>query len=93
VSAQAFVGADAVVGEGTWLGPRVVFERGCRIGQRGIVQAGAVIGGDGFGFAPDQGRWVKIEQLGRCASVTTSRSAPTPASTEGRSTTPSSRTA
>ena len=64
VSAQAFVGAEAAVGEGTWFGPRVVFERGCRIGERGIVQAGAVIGGDGFGFAPDQGRWVKIEQLG-----------------------------
>jgi UDP-3-O-[3-hydroxymyristoyl] glucosamine N-acyltransferase len=64
VSAQAFVGADAVVGEGTWLGPRVVFERGCRIGQRGVIQAGAVIGGDGFGFASDQGHWVKIEQLG-----------------------------
>jgi len=64
VSAQAFVGAGAVVGEGTWLGPRVVFERGCRIGQRGVIQAGAVVGGDGFGFAPDQGHWVKIEQLG-----------------------------
>ena len=64
VSAQAFVGAGAEVGAGTRLGPRVVFERGCRIGERGIVQAGAVIGGDGFGFAPDDGRWVKIEQLG-----------------------------
>ena len=64
VSAQAFVGADAEVGESTWLGPRVVFERGCRIGARGLVQAGAVIGGDGFGFAPSQGQWVKIEQLG-----------------------------
>ena len=64
VSAQAFVGEAAELGVGTWLGPRVVFERGCRIGQRGVVQAGAVIGGDGFGFAPDQGQWVKIEQLG-----------------------------
>ncbi|MEN9543626.1 MAG: UDP-3-O-[3-hydroxymyristoyl] glucosamine N-acyltransferase LpxD [Pseudomonadota bacterium] len=64
VSPQAFVGAEAEVGEGTWFGPRVVFERGCRIGARGVVQAGAVIGGDGFGFAPDNGRWVKIEQLG-----------------------------
>ena len=64
VSAQAFVGAQAELGEGTWLAPRVVLERGCRIGDRGVVQAGAVIGGDGFGFAPDQGRWIKIEQLG-----------------------------
>ncbi len=64
VSAQAFVGADARVGSGSWLGPRVVFERGCRIGERGVVQAGAVIGGDGFGFASDKGQWIKIEQLG-----------------------------
>ena len=64
VSAQAFIGDGAEVGEHTWIGPRVVFERGCRIGVRSVVQPGAVIGGDGFGFAPDGGRWVKIEQLG-----------------------------
>jgi len=30
-----------------------------------IIKAGAVIGGDGFGWAPHQGRWEKIPQLGR----------------------------
>jgi UDP-3-O-[3-hydroxymyristoyl] glucosamine N-acyltransferase len=35
------------------------------LGERCFVQAGAVIGADGFGFAPDAGRWEKIEQLGR----------------------------
>ena len=35
------------------------------IGARGIVHPGAVLGADGFGFAPDRGRWEKIEQLGR----------------------------
>jgi UDP-3-O-[3-hydroxymyristoyl] glucosamine N-acyltransferase len=64
VSAQAFVGEGVELGDGSWLGPRVVFARGCRIGARGVVQPGAVIGGDGFGFAPSQGQWVKIEQLG-----------------------------
>lgn len=64
IGAQAFVGAQAEVGEGTRLAPRVVFERACRIGARGLVQAGAVIGGDGFGFAAQAGQWVKIEQLG-----------------------------
>ena len=33
-------------------------------GARGIVHSGVVIGADGFGFAPTQGRWEKIEQLG-----------------------------
>jgi UDP-3-O-[3-hydroxymyristoyl] glucosamine N-acyltransferase len=36
----------------------------CRIGARAIVHSGAVIGADGFGFAPTEGRWEKIEQLG-----------------------------
>jgi UDP-3-O-[3-hydroxymyristoyl] glucosamine N-acyltransferase len=64
VGAQAFVGAGATVGEHTRLAPRSVLGDGCHIGARCIVHSGAVIGADGFGFAPDQGRWVKIEQLG-----------------------------
>jgi UDP-3-O-[3-hydroxymyristoyl] glucosamine N-acyltransferase len=61
------VGVGAEVGAGTVLKPRVVLGDGCRIGARGIVHSGAVIGADGFGFAPDKaagGRWEKIEQLG-----------------------------
>ena len=67
VGAQAHVGAGAEVGAGTLLKPHVVLGDGCRIGARGIVHSGAVIGADGFGFAPDKaagGRWEKIEQLG-----------------------------
>jgi UDP-3-O-[3-hydroxymyristoyl] glucosamine N-acyltransferase len=64
IGAHCFVGADTAVGEGTVLGPRVTLLERCRIGRRGIVHSGAVIGADGFGFAPDGGRWQKIEQLG-----------------------------
>ncbi len=64
VGAQAHVGEGAWVGEGTQLKPRVVLSEACRIGARGIVHSGAVIGADGFGFAPSAGTWVKIEQLG-----------------------------
>ena len=64
VSAQCHVGAGAEVGEHTRLMPRATLLDGCRIGARGIVHGGAVIGADGFGFAPTQGRWEKIEQLG-----------------------------
>ncbi|MBL8360888.1 MAG: UDP-3-O-(3-hydroxymyristoyl)glucosamine N-acyltransferase [Rubrivivax sp.] len=64
VGAHAAIGRDAAVGEGTRLAPRVTIEAGCRIGVRGIVHPGVVIGADGFGFAPSQGRWHKIEQLG-----------------------------
>jgi UDP-3-O-[3-hydroxymyristoyl] glucosamine N-acyltransferase len=64
IAAQAHVGAGATVGEHTRLMPRATLLDGCRIGARGLVHAGAVIGADGFGFAPAGGAWVKIEQLG-----------------------------
>ena len=67
VGAQCHVGGCAEVGVATVLKPRVVLAEGCRIGQRGIVHSGAVIGADGFGFAPTEGRWEKIEQLGGVA--------------------------
>ena len=64
VGVHGVVGRDGVVGAGTVLKPRVTLAEGCRIGRRGIVHSGAVIGADGFGFAPSEGRWEKIEQLG-----------------------------
>ena len=67
IGAQGHVGEGAEVGEGTELKARVVLAAGCRIGRRGIVHSGAVIGADGFGFAPSEGRWEKIEQLGGVA--------------------------
>jgi UDP-3-O-[3-hydroxymyristoyl] glucosamine N-acyltransferase len=36
-----------------------------RLGQRCLIHSGAVIGSDGFGLADDDGKWVKIPQLGR----------------------------
>jgi UDP-3-O-[3-hydroxymyristoyl] glucosamine N-acyltransferase len=67
IGAQCHLGEAAEVGAGTWLKPRVVLGESCRIGARGIVHSGAVIGADGFGFAPSEGRWEKIEQLGGVA--------------------------
>jgi UDP-3-O-[3-hydroxymyristoyl] glucosamine N-acyltransferase len=69
VGSHTFVGADARVGSHTVLHARVTLAARCVMGERGIVHSGAVIGADGFGFAPTgQGanrRWTKIEQLGR----------------------------
>jgi UDP-3-O-[3-hydroxymyristoyl] glucosamine N-acyltransferase len=68
IGTHVHIGADAAVGEGTVLKPRVVLSDACRIGARGIVHSGAVIGADGFGFAPARNEagawWEKIEQLG-----------------------------
>jgi UDP-3-O-[3-hydroxymyristoyl] glucosamine N-acyltransferase len=52
------------IGNATRLVANVTVYPGCSIGDRCLVHAGAVIGADGFGFAPEQGRWVKIPQIG-----------------------------
>ncbi len=64
IGAGCRIGRDAQIGEDTVLHPNVSFLDDCRIGSRGIIQAGAVIGGDGFGFANEGGRWLKIPQTG-----------------------------
>ena len=58
------IGDGVTIGEGTVLYPNVTIYHGCRIGVRGIIHSGAVIGADGFGFAPDGREWVKIPQIG-----------------------------
>ncbi|HYW55917.1 MAG TPA: UDP-3-O-(3-hydroxymyristoyl)glucosamine N-acyltransferase [Polaromonas sp.] len=64
IGAHGVIGNDVVIGAETRLSPRVTVGDGCAIGERCIVHPGAVIGADGFGFAPRAGRWEKIEQLG-----------------------------
>ena len=57
--------ADGVtIGDGSMLYPNVVIYSGCRLGRNVIIHSGAVIGADGFGFAPENGAWVKIPQIG-----------------------------
>ena len=58
------VEAGASVGAHSWLKSRVTVGEQCQIGERCILHSGVVIGADGFGFAPHQDGWVKIEQLG-----------------------------
>jgi UDP-3-O-[3-hydroxymyristoyl] glucosamine N-acyltransferase len=64
IGALCYVGADAVIGAGTRIASRVTVGERCVIGQRCILHSGVVIGADGFGFAPHEGRWEKIAQLG-----------------------------
>jgi len=73
LGARVSIGAGCVIGPGVTIGddsclyPGVTVYAGCRIGARAIIHSGAVIGADGFGFAPDAGRWVKIPQVGGVA--------------------------
>jgi UDP-3-O-[3-hydroxymyristoyl] glucosamine N-acyltransferase len=70
LGARVSIGPGCVVGEGVTIGddsclyPRVVIYAGCSIGARAIVHSGVVIGADGFGIAEEQGRWIKIPQIG-----------------------------
>jgi UDP-3-O-[3-hydroxymyristoyl] glucosamine N-acyltransferase len=64
IGAQCFIGARSVIGEGGWLAPRVTLYHDVRIGQRVVIQSGAVLGGEGFGFANEKGVWQKIAQIG-----------------------------
>ncbi len=64
LAAHTVLEANSCVGARTRLAPHVTLGRDCAIGDDCIVHSGVVIGADGFGFAPHQGEWVKIEQLG-----------------------------
>ena len=62
---QCYIGDNVEIGEGTKLYPGVKVYEGCKIGRNCIIHAGAVIGADGFGFAPKaDGTFAKIPQLG-----------------------------
>jgi len=64
IGALCVVERGARIGAGAVLKARVNVGEDCIIGERCILHPGVVIGADGFGFAPDAGTWVKIEQLG-----------------------------
>ena len=65
IDSGCFIGREAEIGEHTHLFANVTFHARCRIGQRGILHSGAVIGTDGFGFAVEAGAYIKIPQTGR----------------------------
>ncbi|ADC62976.1 UDP-3-O-(3-hydroxymyristoyl)glucosamine N-acyltransferase [Allochromatium vinosum] len=71
VGPRVFVGPGCILGEGVEVGAdsrltaRVTLCAGTRVGQRALIHPGAVIGREGFGFAKDGERWVRIPQVGR----------------------------
>ena len=65
IGAHVSVGAGVLIGANALIYPNVAIYPGTVIGANAIIHAGAVIGSDGFGFAPDQGRWIKVPQTGR----------------------------
>lgn len=61
---QVYIGENVTIGDNTIIYPGVKVYQGCTIGNNCIIHAGAVIGSDGFGFAPEDGIYKKIPQMG-----------------------------
>ncbi len=60
-----YIGNNVSISDNTILYPGVKVYNDCVIGKNVTVHAGAVIGGDGFGFAPQpDGTYKKIPQIG-----------------------------
>lgn len=69
IGPRVHVGAHTVIGEGVTLGAETRIGPHCsliktRVGERCIIHGGVRIGQDGFGFAPDGGKLVKVPQVG-----------------------------
>ncbi|MDH6358168.1 UDP-3-O-(3-hydroxymyristoyl)glucosamine N-acyltransferase [Parabacteroides sp. PF5-9] len=60
----AYIGDHVTIGDDTIIYPHVTIYENCFVGQKCILHAGAVIGADGFGFAPEGEGYNKIPQLG-----------------------------
>jgi len=56
---------DVIIADNTRLEPHVTIKHHCVIGQNCHIFSGAVIGSDGFGYAEEAGKWLKIPQVGR----------------------------
>lgn len=64
VMAGVTIGDGASIGRDSVLHPRVVVCPDVELGERLVVQAGSVIGSDGFGYAKDGTTWIRVPQLG-----------------------------
>ncbi|MET3106673.1 UDP-3-O-[3-hydroxymyristoyl] glucosamine N-acyltransferase [Oxalobacteraceae bacterium GrIS 2.11] len=64
IDAGSFIGYASKIGADSHIHANVTVHHDCRIGKRAIFYSGAVIGSDGFGFANESGRWIKIPQTG-----------------------------
>ena len=58
------IGNGVIIGDDVRLYPNVAILANCRLGDRVTIQAGSVVGSDGFGFAPDGDVYRKIPHTG-----------------------------
>ena len=62
---NAYIGNNVIIDDDTIIHPGVKIYHDCVIGKKVVIHAGTVIGGDGFGFAPQaDGSFKKVPQTG-----------------------------
>lgn len=64
IGAGCFIGQGARIGSHTQLWANVSIYHDVQIGEHCLIQSSTVIGSDGFGYANEQGEWIKIPQIG-----------------------------
>jgi len=64
IGAGCYIGHETTIGHDCLIYPHVTIRERTRIGARVVIHSGAVIGADGFGFEPAQGRYEKVPQIG-----------------------------
>jgi UDP-3-O-[3-hydroxymyristoyl] glucosamine N-acyltransferase len=64
IGANSVVGVDASIGRDSVLEANVTVYHQVKIGAHVRIHSGTVVGADGFGWAPENGDWVKVPQLG-----------------------------
>lgn len=64
IGAQSYIGAGAHIQAHSMLRPNVTLLEETKVGKNALLHSGVVIGDDGFGYAPHNGEWHHIEQVG-----------------------------
>jgi UDP-3-O-[3-hydroxymyristoyl] glucosamine N-acyltransferase len=64
IGANVYIGPNCVIGDNSCLQPNVSLVCNVKLGSNCNIFSGAVLGSDGFGYAPTKNGYVKIEQLG-----------------------------
>lgn len=64
ISANVVIGENCVIGDDCRIYPNVTLYYNVKMGDQVIIHSNSVIGADGFGFAPDNGVWEKVPQMG-----------------------------
>ena len=70
IYANCYIGENVVIGDNSIIFPNVSIYHSCKIGKNNILHSGAIIGADGFGFAPNQEKeYQKISQIGNVETL------------------------